>query len=48
MIDNYDDKEISVHYDDVSNAFAELFTICQKAIKVSSEEFKAIRNSCVA
>ncbi len=35
-------------YDDVSDAFAELFTICQKAVKVSSEEFRAIRNSCVA
>ena len=35
-------------YNDVSNAFAELFTICQKAIKVSSEEFRTIRNSCVA
>ena len=35
-------------YDDVSNAFAELFTICQKAIKVSGEEFRTIRNSCVA
>jgi len=35
-------------YEDVSNAFAELFAICQKAIKVSSEEFRTIRNSCVA
>ena len=35
-------------YKDVSNAFAALFAICQKAIKVSSEEFKALRNSCVA
>ena len=35
-------------YDDVSNAFTELFTICQKAVKVSSEEFRTIRNSCVA
>ena len=35
-------------YDDVSDAFAELFAICQNAIKVSSEEFKTIRNSCVA
>ena len=35
-------------YKDVSNAFDELFTICQKATKVSTEEFKTIRNSCVA
>ena len=35
-------------YDNVSNAFDKLFTICQKATKVSSEEFRAIRNSCVA
>ena len=35
-------------YKDVSNAFAALFAMCQKAIKVSSEEFKTIRNSCVA
>ena len=35
-------------YDDVSNAFDKLFTICQKATKVSSEEFRTIRNSCVA
>ena len=35
-------------YKDVSNAFAALFTICQKAINVSSEEFKTLRNSCVA
>ena len=35
-------------YDDVSNAFDQLFIICQRVIKVSSEEFKAIRNSCLA
>ena len=35
-------------YNDVSNAFDKLFTTCQKAIKVSSEEFRTIRNSCVA
>ena len=35
-------------YKDVSIAFARLFTICQRATKVSSEEFKTIRNSCVA
>ena len=35
-------------YKDVSNAFAQLFTICQRAIKISSEEFRTIRNSCVA
>ena len=49
--DGSDDTEMKVNfsaYDDVSNAFAELFTICQKAIKVSSEEFRTIRNSCVA
>ena len=49
--DGSDDKEIKINfsaYDDVSNAFDKLFTICQKATKVSSEEFKTIRNSCVA
>ena len=49
--DGSDDKEMKVNfsaYDDVSNAFAELFTICQNAIKVSSEQFRTIRNSCVA
>ena len=35
-------------YEDVSNAFDQLFIICQRVIKVSSEDFKAIRNSCVA
>ena len=35
-------------YENVSNAFVKLFTTCQKAIKVSSEEFRAIRSSCVA
>ena len=35
-------------YDNVSDAFAELFTICQRATKVSSEEFRTIRNTCVA
>ena len=35
-------------YKDVSIAFAELFTICQRATKVSTEEFKTIRNSCIA
>ena len=35
-------------YEDVSNAFDQLFIICQRVIKVSSEEFKAIRNSCLA
>ena len=34
-------------FTDVANAFAQLFTICQKATKVSTEEFKTIRNSCV-
>ena len=51
IADGSDDTELKVNfsaYDDVSNAFAELFTICQKAIKVSGEEFKTIRNSCVA
>ena len=51
-IDNgSDDKELKISfsaYDDVSNAFDKLFTICQKATKVSSEEFRTIRNSCVA
>ena len=35
-------------YKDVSNAFVKLFTICQKATKVSAEEFKTIKNSCIA
>ena len=35
-------------YKDVSSAFAKLFSICQRATKVSTEEFKTIRNSCVA
>ena len=35
-------------YKDVSIAFAKLFTTCQRVIKASSEEFKTIRNSCVA
>ena len=34
-------------YQDVSNAFDKLFSMCQR-IKVSSEEFKSIRNTCVA
>ena len=45
------DVEMNINfsaYKDVSNAFAALFTMCQKAIKVSSEEFKTLRNSCVA
>ena len=35
-------------YEDVSDAFAKLFSVCQKVIKVSNEEFKTIKNSCVA
>ena len=35
-------------YKDVSNAFDQLFTICQTVTKVSSEEFKSIRNLCLA
>ena len=35
-------------YKDVSNAFDELFTICQRATKVSTEEFETIRNSFIA
>ena len=35
-------------YEDVSNAFDRLFSVCQKAIRVSKENFKTIRNSCVA
>ena len=51
VADGSDDKEMKINfsaYDDVSNAFDKLFTICQKAVKVSSEEFRTIRNSCVA
>ena len=46
-----DDTEITVNfgaYEDVSDAFDRLFSVCQSAIKVSNEEFKALRNSCVA
>ena len=49
--DRSGDMEMKINfssYKDVSNAFAALFAMCQKAIKVSSEEFKTIRNSCVA
>ena len=35
-------------YEDVSNAFDLLFSICQRVTKVSSEDFKTIRNSCLA
>ena len=35
-------------YEDVSNAFDELFSACQKATKVSNDNFRTIRNSCVA
>ena len=36
-------------YEDVSNAFDHLFSVCQKVIlRVSKENFKTIRNSCVA
>ena len=35
-------------YKDVMDAFDTLFATCQKTIKVSCEEFKAIRNSCIA
>ena len=34
-------------FEDVSNAFDQLFIICQKVTKVSNEDFKAIRNSCL-
>ena len=34
--------------EDVLDAFDQLFAICQRAAKVSREEFRAIRNSCVA
>ena len=51
LADDSDDVEMKIDfgaYKDVSIAFTELFTICQKVAKVSSEEFKTIRNSCVA
>ena len=35
-------------YKNVCNAFAKLFTICQRATEVSTEKFKTIRNSCAA
>ena len=34
--------------EDVLDAFDQLFAVCQRAAKVSREEFRAIRNSCVA
>jgi len=46
----YEDTEIKVNfnaYEDVSDAFVELFKICQNNIKVSSKEFSIIKNSCV-
>ena len=49
--DESDVKTVKVNfneYDDVSNAFDKLFTICQNTIRVSNEEFNTIRNSCVA
>ena len=35
-------------YQDVSNAFDELFSVCQKVTKISKEDFETIRNSCMA
>ena len=35
-------------YKDVSNAFVQLFSVCQKAIRVSKDTFKTIKHSCVA
>ena len=35
-------------FKDVSSAFAMLFTICQNTVKASNEEFRTIRNSCIA
>ena len=49
--DSDDEIEMKINFDtykDVSDAFDELFRICQKAVKVSNEEFKCIRTSCVA
>jgi len=34
-------------YKNVSDAFDQLFAICQKAVKVSSQEFRAIKNLCL-
>ena len=51
IADDTEVKTIEINfsaYVDVSDAFAELFAVCQKALKVSSEEFRTIRNSCVA
>ena len=48
-----DDTEVKIYdidfteYEDVSNAFDKLFSICQKVTKVSNEEFEVIRNSCM-
>ena len=54
-IDSSDDIDMEIFdvnfnsYEDVSDAFAKLFTVCQQVIKVSSnEEFKTIKNSCVS
>ena len=40
--------EINFSAYNVLDSFDKLFAVCQKAIKVSSEEFRTIRNSCVA
>ena len=51
VADNCDEKEMQINfgaYHDVSDAFVELFAKCQKYINVSNEEFRVIRNSCVA
>ena len=47
----HDEIEMTVDfsaYKDVSNAFDQLFSVCQKVILRSKENFKTIRNSCVA
>ena len=49
--DDSSDKAMKINFSrfkDVSSAFAMLFTICQNAVKVSNEEFRTVRNSCVA
>ena len=51
LVNDSGDIEMTIDfgaYEDVADAFAELFTICQRSTKVSTEEFKTIRNSCVA
>ena len=51
MLLDSDQIEMEINFgpcEDVLDAFDQLFAVCQRAAKVSREEFRAIRNSCVA